>query len=94
MAKFKPQYRRLIFIDQKIRQGMQVGRLPNCSSLAEEWEVSRKTIQRDLEYLRDELNAPLEYDAIQHGYYYTEENFRLPAIRIRQSDLFAICIAE
>lgn len=94
MAKNKPQYRRLIFIDQKVRQGTQVDRLPNCSSLAHEWEVSRKTIQRDIEYMRDELNAPIEYDPLKHGYYYTEENFKLPAIRIKQSDLFAICIAE
>ncbi len=94
MAKFKPQYRRLIYIDQKLRQGTMVDRLPNCSSLAREWEVSPKTILRDMEYLRDELNAPIEYDPVRHGYFYTEENFKLPAIPIKQSDLFAICIAE
>ena len=56
MPKFKPQYRRLLFIDRKVRDGS----YPNCPSLAREWEVSVKTIQRDIDYLRDELGAPLE----------------------------------
>ncbi len=45
MAKYKPQHSRLLFIDRKISEG----RYPNCSSLAEEWEVSSKTIQPNIE---------------------------------------------
>jgi len=90
MAKFKPQYRRLLFIDRMIKEGA----YPNCSSLAEEWEVSDKTIQRDIDYLRDELDAPIDYDSIKHGYYYTEPNFSLPAISVTESDLFSVCVAQ
>ncbi len=90
MAKYKPQHSRLLFIDQKIR----TGRYPNCSSLAEEWEVSRKTIQRDIEYMRYQLDAPIEYSAKHRGYWYTEEQFTLPAMDIRESDLFGIYLAD
>jgi predicted DNA-binding transcriptional regulator YafY len=90
MAKFKPQYRRLLFIDREIREG----RYPNCRSLAAVWEVNAKTIQRDVEYLKYELGAPVEYDALRHGFRYSEPNFRLPAIQISESDLFAVCIAQ
>ncbi len=90
MPKFKPQYRRLLFIDREIRRG----RYPNCRSLAEAWEVSSKTIQRDIDYLRYELNAPVGYDATRFGFCYTEPNYRLPAISISESDLFAVCVAE
>jgi predicted DNA-binding transcriptional regulator YafY len=90
MPKFKPQYRRLLFIDRKIREG----RYPNCVSLGDEWEVSGKTIQRDIDYLRDELEAPIAYDGLKHGYYYTEQDFSLPAIRVSESDLFSVCVAE
>lgn len=90
MPKFKPQYRRLLFIDRKIREG----RYPNCRTLAKEWEVSIKTMQRDISYLKWELEAPIEYDSVKHGHYYTEANYRVPAISISESDLFAICIAE
>ena len=53
MPKFTPQYRRLLFIDRKFREGD----YPNCTTLAEEREVSVKTIQRDIDYLKYELSA-------------------------------------
>lgn len=90
MAKYKPQHSRMLFIDRKIQEGG----FPNCSTLAEEWEVSSKTIQRDLEYLRYQLDAPLEYSAKKRGYYYTEPRFQLPAMDVKESDLFAIYLAE
>ena len=90
MAKYKPQHARLLFIDRKIQEGG----FPNCSSLAAEWEVSSKTIQRDLEYLRYQLDVPLEYSAKERGYYYTEPCFQLPAMDVKESDLFAIYLAE
>ncbi|RUM90816.1 MAG: hypothetical protein DSZ23_01880 [Thermodesulfatator sp.] len=90
MAKYKPQHARLLFIDRKIREG----KYPNCTTLAEEWEVSRKTIQRDIEYLRYQLDAPIEYAPGERGYFYTEDQYKLPAINIRESDLFAVYLAE
>ena len=90
MPKFKPQHSRLLFIDKKIRDKT----YPNCSSLAAEWEVSAKTIQRDIEYIRDMLDAPLAYSAKNRGYYYTENSFTLPAFDLNDSDLFAIFIAD
>jgi predicted DNA-binding transcriptional regulator YafY len=90
MQKFKPQYRRLLCIDRKLRERA----FPNCVSLAAEWEVSDKTIQRDIDYLRDEHKAPIAYDALKHGYFYTEANYSLPAISISESDLFSIYIGQ
>ncbi len=90
MSKYKPQHSRLLFIDRKIGEG----HYPNCTTLAEEWEVSSKTIMRDLDYMRYQLEAPLQYSAKHRGYFYTEENFQLPAFAIKESDLFAIYLAE
>ncbi len=90
MAKYKPQHSRLLFIDRKVSEG----RYPNCTSLAEEWEVSSKTIQRDLEYMRYQLDAPIEYSAKHRGYFYTEENFKLPALSMKESDLFGMYLSE
>jgi predicted DNA-binding transcriptional regulator YafY len=88
--KYKPQHRRLVFIDQQISAGS----YPNCSLLSEGWEVSAKTIQRDIDYLRDELGAPIEYSPLQRGYYYRERTWRLPAIQLSEGDLFFISVAE
>ena len=45
MKKYKPQHARLLFIDRCIHEKS----YPNCRSLAAEYEVSVKTIQRDIE---------------------------------------------
>lgn len=90
MGKYKPQHSRLLFIDKKIRDG----KYPNCSTLAEEWEVSAKTIQRDLDYMKYQLDAPIEYSAKHRGFRYTEEQYSLPAIAIKQSDLFGVYLAQ
>ena len=90
MAKYKPQHSRLLFIDREIGKG----NYPNCSKLARDYEVSAKTIQRDIDYMRYQLDAPIEYSGQHRGYYYTEANYKLPAISIKESDLFAIYLAE
>ncbi|WP_310599223.1 WYL domain-containing transcriptional regulator [Desulfobulbus sp.] len=90
MAKYNPLHTRLLFIDRKLREKC----FPNCGSLADEWEVSVRTIQRDLDHMRYELDAPIEYSAQHRGYYYTEDQYQLPALNIRESDLFAIYLAE
>jgi len=94
MAKDKTQLLRLVFIDQKIRQGMRDGNLANCRTMATEYEVSAKSILRDIDYLKNQRDAPIAYDAVRRGYYYTEGNYSLPALSLSESDLFAICIAE
>lgn len=86
----KPQHARLLFIDEKIRSSS----YPNAASLSKEYEVSGRTITRDIEYMRDSLGAPIEYDKVKKGFYYSEANFFLPAIDIKESDFFAICITE
>ena len=90
MPKYKPQHSRLLFIDREIARGS----YPNCSQMASDYEVSAKTIQRDLDYMRYQLDAPIDYSAKHRGYYYTEPNYQLPAISVKESDLFAIYLAE
>ncbi len=90
MAKNKPQHARLLFIDRQIREK----HYPNCASLALEWEVNARTIRRDLDYLRYQLDAPLAYSALKRGYFYTEEQYQLPALQIRERDLFALFLAD
>ena len=90
MSKFKPQYRRLLFIDRAIR----AGRHPNCSSLGEEWEVSPRTIQRDVDYLKYELDAPIEYDAQRHGFYYSDRTWFLPSVMLSEGDLLAVLLGR
>ncbi len=40
------------------------------------------------------LRAPIEYDETKKGYYYSETEYHLPDIGMRESDFFALMIAE
>ncbi len=94
MAKNKTQIQRLIFVDRAIREGMKRGKLANCKTIAAAYEVSYKSIMRDIDYLKNQCDAPIRYDPKRYGFYFTEENYQLPAINISESDLFAIYIAR
>ena len=54
------------------------GAYPNTTTLVEQFEISRATAKRDINYLRDRLLAPLAFDQARNGFYYTEEGFALP----------------
>lgn len=38
-----------------IHEQRETGKLPNCSSIAKKFEVTPKTIQRDIEFMRDRM---------------------------------------
>jgi predicted DNA-binding transcriptional regulator YafY len=78
----------------RIHQAIQSGTFPNASYLASELEVSSKSIHRDLEFMRDRLQLPLEFDRRRLGYYYTEEVKSFPTLQITQGELFALIVAE
>jgi predicted DNA-binding transcriptional regulator YafY len=78
----------------RIHQALQSGKFPNASTLAREIEVATKTIHRDIEFMRDRLGLPVEYDSARIGYRYTEEVSAFPNIQITEGELFALVVAE
>ena len=59
---------RISYIHRKIKSGC----YPNTKQLAFELESGIATISRDLDYMRDRMFAPIEYDFTHKGYYYTK----------------------
>ena len=78
----------------KIDAEIASGKHPNSDDLARLCETSVSTISRDIEFLRDQLSAPIEYDALHRGYYYTKKTFRLPAGFTSADDLLALGMAR
>jgi len=78
----------------RIHQALQAGTFPNATSLAREIEVNAKTIHRDLEFMRDRLNLPLEFDFTRKGYFYTSEVSGFPTMQITEGEIFALVVAE
>lgn len=81
---------RIYRIDAEIASG----KFPNSDGLARMCETSISTISRDIEFMRDQLLAPIEYDALNRGYYYTKKMYRLPAGFTSGEDLLALGMAK
>ena len=81
---------RFIWFDNEARNG----RFPNATRLAEQFELSTKTAHRSIDYFRDRLQAPLEYDESRKGYFYTDLSFQIPITRVSQDELLALLISR
>ena len=53
------------------------GTFPNAARLAERFGISRRQAQRDIDFLKKQLGAPIEYDQRIMGYRYAKP-FTLP----------------
>ena len=78
----------------RIHQAITSGKYPNATKLAAEIEVVTKTIHRDIEFMRERMGLPIEYDTRKFGYFYTEEVNAFPTLKITEGELVALLIAE
>lgn len=67
---------------------------PNATTLGRQFEIVTKTAQRSIDFMRDQLNAPLHYNPSRKGYYYTDKTFVLPASEPTQEEMLAILLAQ
>ena len=78
----------------RIHQAVLGGERPTASGLARELEVDRRTITRDITFMRDRWDMPLEYNAAYGGFVYTGPVDVLPGAVITEGELFSVLIAE
>jgi predicted DNA-binding transcriptional regulator YafY len=81
---------RILMLDEAIRSGS----FPSIANLARKAEVNERTIERDIEYLRDIYQAPIKYDRQKRGYYYSELNFFIKSIILTEGELFSIALFD
>ncbi len=68
--------------------------LPNCAKLSRLLEVSPKTVMRDLAFMRDRLDLPIEYDRQLYAFRYSYPVASFPTVQITAGELFALMIAQ
>lgn len=78
----------------RIHEAILEGGLPTCTQLAEQLEVTPKTVQRDIDFMRDSLRMPLDYDSRHHGWRYTEAVVDFPAFKVGAEELAALFFAR
>lgn len=76
---------RVLEIDRQIRSGY----YPSTPALAEDLDVSERTIYYDIAYMREQLQAPVEFDDDREGYRYAEDTWALPSIYVTEGELMA-----
>lgn len=71
-------------------------RCPSMQDLMERMEVSQRTVERDIEILRDFFHAPLIFDRKRCGYRYTDPSYCLdaPALRLSEGEFVALFMAH
>ena len=79
----------------KIEQAIQNLGYPSVERLQKELEVSRRTILRDIDELKIYYNAPIEYDRMRKGYYYSDNTYFVneghPEIDV---EIVGVCVGE
>lgn len=58
---------------------------PNARLVAERFGISHRQAQRDVDYLKNVLGAPIDYSYAKRGFFYTDP-FDLPAVETDAND--------
>jgi predicted DNA-binding transcriptional regulator YafY len=82
--------RRFFYISDRI----QSGRYPSPAQLVDELEVSRATIFRDIEFMRDELELPIVCDRAKGGYFYDRPNKKSLLAPITREDIQNLVLGQ
>src|SRR5476651_2511603 len=79
---------------QQIFHAIKAGDCPNRTGLAGDIEVTTKTIQRDIDFMRDRLNLPIAYNGDRKGYEFTEGVENFPMVELTEAELVSVFVAQ
>jgi predicted DNA-binding transcriptional regulator YafY len=79
---------------QEIFGAIKSGKFPNRTQLAQSIEVTTKTIQRDLDYMRYQLGLPIEFNYVHGGYNFTRPVTDLPLFHLNEAELVSLFVAQ
>lgn len=86
----RPPLQRMLRIHDELRRNT----LTNCTKLVKMLEVSRKTVVRDIAFMRDQLDLPIEFDPLIQAYRYTHPVNAFPTVHMTEGELLALLVAQ
>ena len=78
----------------RIHELLKDGRAPGVAELARRLEVSGKTVQRDVEFMRERLKLPVVHSRALGGYRYTEPVAGFPSLQVTDGEVVALLVAQ
>ena len=79
---------------RRIHEWINTGKFPNAVRMAQDLEVTKRTVLRDLDFMRDRYGLPIAYDEKRYGYYYTRPVDRFPVAAMTEAEMFALLVAD
>jgi predicted DNA-binding transcriptional regulator YafY len=76
-----------------IHTAISSGRWTTASAIAADLGVSQRTIERDIEFLRDRMRAPIRFDKRARKYYY-EHPFMFPTLTFTEGEMIVFFLGE
>ena len=86
----RPPFARMLRIHGRLKED----KFPNCTQLAGELQVATKTVMRDIDFMRDRMDLPIELDFRQNGFHYTSPVENFPMVQVTEQELIALFVAE
>jgi len=82
-------YERFLWFHTKIKEKQ----YPNTRTLGEKFEITRKTAQRDIDFIKYRLGAPLCYVPECRGYAYEDNTYELPGYWLGEEELTSLLVS-
>jgi proteasome accessory factor B len=79
---------------QQIHTLIENGEYPNCVTLAREFEMSVRTLKRNIDFMKTRMRLPIAFDLKRNGYYYTRPVPEFPKVPISEADVWAMFVAK
>src|SRR5689334_5994586 len=86
----RPPLERMLRMHAELRRGGHT----NATTLAQKLEVSVRTIMRDIDFMRDRLQLPIEFDSRRNTYVYTRPVINFPTVQVTEGELLALLVAR
>lgn len=79
---------------QRIHRLIENKEYPNCKKMAKEFEMSVRTLRRDVDFMKTRLKMPIDFDARQNGYFFTRPVMHFPQMPMSEADVFTMFVAS
>jgi proteasome accessory factor B len=67
---------------------------PNCRKMSGEFEVSVRTLKRDIEFMKNSLALPIEFDVPKNGYYFATPQPHFPRVPLTEEEIVGLFVAQ
>lgn len=67
---------------------------PNCSKMAHEFEMSVRTVKRDIDFMKTRPEMPIEFEVRRNGYCFTRLVPHFPQMPMSEADVFTMLVAK